>query len=193
VTGNLSGGPFVGTSGGEVAVEPFEGFREFVAVRSGEFFRLAYLLSGDHHTAEDLVQSALGKAAARWPRVAGYARPDAYVRRILVNEYISLWRRRRRITEDPVQDVPEGATGRDEAEAVVRRVLLQRALRRLTVRQRTVVVLRFYQDLSEADTAAEMGCSVGNVKRLCHHALGRLRALAPEMAELLHDRLEVTA
>jgi RNA polymerase sigma factor (sigma-70 family) len=125
--------------------------------------------------------------------VVGYARPDAYVRRILVNEYISLWRRRRRIAEDPVEDVPQAATGRDEAETVVRRVLLHRALRRLTVRQRTVVVLRFYQDLSEADTAAEMACSVGNVKRLCHHALARMRALTPELAELLYDRLEATA
>jgi RNA polymerase sigma-70 factor (sigma-E family) len=174
-------------------VEAFEGFREFVAARSGEYFRLAYLLTGDHHRAEDLVQTAFGKAAARWPRVVRYDRPDAYVRRILVNEYISLWRRRRRVAEDPVGDVPDRPARGDEAEAAVRRVLLRRALARLTVRQRTVVVLRIYQDLSEADTAAEMGCSVGNVKRLLHQALARLRALAPEMADLLHDRVEVTA
>jgi RNA polymerase sigma-70 factor (sigma-E family) len=173
-------------------VEPFEGFREFVAARSGEFFRLAYLLTGDHHGAEDLVQIAFGKAAARWPKVVRYDRPDAYVRRILVNEYISLWRRRRRIAEDPVQDVPD-TPGGDEAEAAVRRLLLRRALGRLTVRQRTVVVLRIYQDLSEADTATEMGCSVGNVKRLLHQALARLRTLAPEMADLLPERVEVTA
>lgn len=173
-------------------MDGFEGFREFVAGYGGRLSRFAYLLTGDHHAAEDLMQSALAKAVARWRKVARYERPEAYVRRLMVNEHISGWRRRQRLVEHPVERVPELAAS-DRSEETVRKVLLERALAQLTARQRAVVVLRFYHDLSEAEVAAELGCSVGTVKSQNHHALARLREVAPELAELLRTGAEVSA
>ena len=150
-----------------------EGFAEFVAARQLALSRLAYLLTGDHHAAQDLMQSALVRLAGHWRRVAAGGDPEAYLRRIMVNERNTWWRRR---PPEPVQAVPDRA-GRDEASDAAARTSLVTALRALPPRQRAVVVLRFYADLSEAETARTMGCSVGTVKSQTHVALSRLRQL----------------
>jgi RNA polymerase sigma-70 factor (sigma-E family) len=143
-----------------VLVTPFEGFDEFVRTRTGPLSRTAYLLTGDHHLAQDLVQVALTRLASRWPQLRDGV-PEAYARRIMVNEFTS-WRRRRRYHEKPTDKVNDAA-GPDLATVAVRRLVLHRALARLAPRQRAVLVLRFYEDLSEADTAQMLGCSVGTV------------------------------
>lgn len=161
-----------------------DGFREFAEARLGRLSRVAYLLTGDHHAAEDLLQSALEKVASRWKRVSAMGSPDAYVRRVLYHEHVSIWRRTRlEISTDAPPDV---LTGQDEGESAVRRIVLRRALSRLTPRQRAVVVLRFFEDLSVGEAAAALGCSEGTVKSQTAHALMRLRQLAPELADLAH-------
>lgn len=168
-----------------------EGFRDFVRARLAGLSRIAYLLTGDHHAAEDLVQGALVKVAARWARVSATDNPDAYVRKVLYHEHVSAWRRRRHVLEQSTAQPPERPGLRDEADDAIRRLLLQRALAKLTRRQRAVIVLRFFEDMSEADAAAVLGVSTGTVKSQTHHALGRLRALAPELAGLINDLPEV--
>jgi RNA polymerase sigma-70 factor (sigma-E family) len=171
-------------------VDPYQGFNEYVVARTAALSRMAYLLTADHHLAEDLLQVALTRLASRWPEVR-HGSPDAYVRRILVNELIS-WRRRRTFHEKPADfhaEPPAVAEG-DRTNAVVRRVLVGRALAQLAPRQRAVLVLRYYEDLSEAETAELLGCAIGTVKSQTHHALARLRELAPELAELLTDASE---
>ncbi|MDQ7905003.1 SigE family RNA polymerase sigma factor [Phytohabitans sp. ZYX-F-186] len=172
-------------------MEDRDGFQEFVRARLMSLSRVAYLLAGDHNAAEDLVQSTLMKVALRWHQVREAADPDAYVRRILYNERISAWRRRGRGAEVLTDTPPERPSTVDEAEAVARRLMLRRALARLTARQRATIVLRFFEDLSPAEAAEVLGCSVNAVKSQTHHAVGRLRALAPELAELLERSTEV--
>ncbi|GIG89106.1 SigE family RNA polymerase sigma factor [Plantactinospora endophytica] len=167
------------------------GFREFVEARLVRLSRVAYLLTGRHHDAEDLLQAALVKVAARWRRVAATGDPEAYVRRVMYNERILSWRRWRRQVVQPAEGVPEMGPTADGADGVVSRILLERALARLTWRQRAVLVLRFFEDLSVAETAAVLGCSIGTVKSQTSHALGRLRTLAPELAELMTEPMEV--
>jgi RNA polymerase sigma-70 factor (sigma-E family) len=151
-------------------------FAEFVAARSGALLRTAYLLTGDHHEAEDLVQTALIKVVPRWGRLR---EPEPYVRRVLVNESISRWRRRRwrETTVPEVHDAP--VAGRD----VDQQLVLRQALARLAPRQRAVVVLRYFDDLTEAQTAGALGISVGTVKSQSRDALARLRELVPDLAE----------
>lgn len=172
-------------------MEDGDGFQEFVRARLTALSRIAYLLAGDHHGAEDLVQSTLMKVALRWRQVRETADPEAYVRRILYNERISAWRRRGRGGEVVTDAPPERPSTVDESESVLRRMMLQRALARLTPRQRATIVLRFFEDHSAAQAAEVLGCSVGAVKSQTHHALGRLRAVAPELAELLDQSTEV--
>ncbi len=144
-------------------------FEEFVAVCSGRLLRTAYLLTRDAALAEDLLQTALTKAWFAWHRLD--EQPEPYVRRILVNTYATWWRRKWR-GERPTERLPErpGAEGAPED-----RHDLWVALGRLPRRQRAVVVLRFFDDLSEADTADALGCSVGTVKSQTSKALARLR------------------
>ncbi|WP_234359541.1 MULTISPECIES: SigE family RNA polymerase sigma factor [unclassified Plantactinospora] len=168
------------------------GFREFVEARLVRLSRVAYLLTGRHHDAEDLLQAALVKVAARWRRVAATGDPEAYVRRVMYNERILSWRRWRRQVVQPAEGVPEIGPAGDAADGVVSRLLLERALARLTWRQRAVLVLRFFEDLSVAETAAVLGCSTGTVKSQTSHALGRLRTLAPELADLMSGPMEVS-
>jgi RNA polymerase sigma-70 factor (sigma-E family) len=168
-----------------------EEFPEFVRSRLATLSRIAYLLTNDHHAAEDLLQSALVKVAARWSRVRAADDPVAYIRKILYHEHVSAWRSRRRElrpAEDGAVLVP---AGRDEASEVVARVVLQAALAKLTPRQRAVIVLRYFEDLSERATAEALGCSIGTVKSQTSHALGRLRLLAPELAGPIHAQMEV--
>ena len=157
-------------------------FTRWASERQQALLRTAVLLCGDHHRAEDLVQDALTKVAVRWSRLRDQ-RPEAYARQVMVRTNISWWRKQRR---EVVLDVREG-TSAGPGPSVDRRLLLDRALAGLTPRQRTTVVLRFYDDLSERDTAELMGVSLGTVKSQTHAALARLRAAAPELAELLED------
>ncbi len=150
-------------------------FEDFVIARRAELLRTAYLLTGSHHDAEDLVQVALLRVVPTWHRIADH--PEPYVRKVLARESINRWRRRR-WREVPTAAVPDGTesgalapTGEEED--------LRRALLLLSPRQRAVVVLRYYEDLTERETAARLGIGVGTVKSHAREALGRLRALVP--------------
>ncbi len=164
--------------------DPAVSFTRWASERQQALLRTAVLLCGDHHRAEDLVQDALTKVAVRWSRLRDQ-NPDAYARQVMVRTNISWWRKHRR---EVVLDVQEGrADPAAPTTAVDRRLLLDHALARLTPRQRATVVLRFYDDLSERDTAEALGVSTGTVKSQTHAALARLRAAAPELADLLED------
>ncbi|MFJ9816453.1 SigE family RNA polymerase sigma factor [Streptomyces sp. NPDC101151] len=159
-----------------------ESFREFVAGRSSALLRTAVLLTGgDRHAAEDLLQNALVKAAGRWQRID---EPEAYVRRVLYRQQISRWRLKWRRKEITVAELPEAAAASDASGTAELRLVLRTALSRLTARQRTVLVLRYFEDLPEADVARMLGCSVGTVRSTTHRSLARLRTLAPELASL---------
>lgn len=142
-------------------------FEEFVIARRDALLRTAYLLTGDPHDAEDLVQSALVKVVPKWRRIQDH--PEPYVRKVLARESVSRWRRRRwrEVTTDTV---PE-AMHHDSTE----RIGLLEDLRRLSPQQRAVLVLRYLDDLTEADTADALGISVGSVKSHARAALARLR------------------
>ena len=145
-------------------------FEEFVVARRGALLRTAYLLTGNHHDAEDLVQSALVKVVPRWSRIE--ERPEAYVRQVLARESVNRWRSRRwrEIATDVVPEVASHGSADD-----VDRIALLEDLRRLSPRQRAVLVLRYFDDLTEAETAAALNISVGTVKSHARDALTRLR------------------
>lgn len=151
-----------------------EAFSEFASARSGSLFRTAYLVVGDYQLAQDLVQESLVKTYLAWPRLRDVTKAEAYTRRVIVTTCVS-WRRRRSFSERPANEVPDPGVidpttllpGRDE---------LWAAVRQLSPRQRAAVVLRFCEDLSLAQTAELMGCSVGSVKRHTFIGLDKLRA-----------------
>lgn len=148
-------------------------FSEFVAARSASLFRTAYLVIGDHQLAQDLLQDSLVRTYVAWPRLRDPANAEAYTRRTIVRTAVS-WRRRRSFHELAAADLPEGRAA-DETARVGARDELWSALRLLPPRQRATVVLRFCEDLSEAQTATLMDCSVGSVKKQTFLALGKLR------------------
>ncbi len=156
-------------------------FDAFVRERWPSLLRSAVLLTGDRHAAEDLVQEALVRAAQHWRRVDP-ATADAYVRRILYTRSVDAWRWRRRQPDPVGVDDRDVGPGADHAALADSRLTLEEALRRLTPRQRAVLVLRFYEDRSETRTAEVLGCSPNTVKSQTRHALQRLRELAPELA-----------
>ncbi|MEU9337511.1 SigE family RNA polymerase sigma factor [Streptomyces sp. NPDC048290] len=165
-----------------------ESFRQFVAGRSTALLRCAVLLTGgDRHAAEDLLQNALIKAAGRWQRID---EPEAYVRQILYRQQISRWRLKWPRRELTVAEPPDehDTHGDDAVTAAELRLLIRDALARLTPRQRTVLVLRYFEDLPEAEVARVLGCSVGTVRSTTHRSLERLRAYSPELAALAADR-----
>ncbi len=132
------------------------------------------------------MQTALTEAALRWRRLDADGHPEAYVRRVIYTRFVSGWRRHRVIREVSMAEVqPASGSGGDFAETVDVRVALQRALAALAPRQRACVVLRYYEDRSEAETAALLDCSIGTVKSQTHDAVRRLRAMAPELKDLL--------
>jgi RNA polymerase sigma-70 factor (sigma-E family) len=156
-------------------------FREFVVARSASLMRLASLLAGgDQHAAEDLLQIALAKTAARWSKVD---HPESYVRRVMYHQQVSSWRFTWRRREIQVADLPDQVRT-DDASAVDLKIIVRGALARLAPRQRAVLVLRFFEDLPEAEVAALLGCSVGTVRSTTHRSLARLRELAPELRDL---------
>ncbi|WP_341926145.1 SigE family RNA polymerase sigma factor [Nocardioides psychrotolerans] len=152
-------------------------FEEFVVARRAALLRTAYLLTGDLDDAEDLLQVALAKCYPRWRRLAD--RPEPYVRRVLARESINRWRGRRwretlgAVPSDPVD-------GRHDPDAHDRRLELAAALGQLSPRQRAVLVLRYFDDLTERETAQLLGISVGTVKSHARDALARLRVLLPD-------------
>lgn len=154
-------------------------FAAYVRARQHHLLRSAYLVCGDVQRAEDLLQGAFEKLALRWDKV-GRDQPDAFVRRILYRDAISAWRhtRRERLAVTPPEPRGHGV-GDDRVEA---RIDLERAMAQLTPKQRAVLVLRFFEDRTEADTAEVLGVSVGTVKSQTHVALSRLRTLVPALA-----------
>lgn len=151
-------------------------FRVFVQGIAASLHRTAYLLCGDWHLADDLVQEALAKAYSHWRKVQRADSPSAYVRRILINESRRSWRRNRNITLHPDADTAD-LTVADMSDGVVNRAELLQALRSLTARQQATVVLRFLEGLSERETAAAMGCSEGTVKSQTSRALIKLKSV----------------
>jgi RNA polymerase sigma-70 factor (sigma-E family) len=160
-------------------------FSEFMRARWSTLYRTAYLLAGSRHEAEDLLQEALAKTCVRWRGIRDKQAADAYVRRIMVHDAGRRWRRNRR--EPATGDVPDpghdgGFGGRDD------HLDLWSQIRTLPPRMRAVLVLRYYEDLSEADTARELGCSVGAVKSQAHHAIKRLRSALGDPAAAVLGR-----
>jgi RNA polymerase sigma-70 factor (sigma-E family) len=153
-------------------------FDQFVAARSRALLRTAYLLTHDHALAEDLLQTALTKAWFAWKRIDG--EPEPYVRKILVNTYASWWRRRWN-GEQPTETLPESGV-EDPSEPTD----LWTAMERLPRRMRAVVVLRYFEDLTEVQTADVLGCSVGTVKSQTSKALAKLR-IDPALASSLEE------
>lgn len=161
-----------------------EEFREFMRGRWPAMVRLAYGLTGDLGHAEDVAQGAFARAYASWERVMRTGDPDAYVRRIVINENNSRFRKRR-VAERLVDAVPE-PPGQSHVDPLSDSEALLKALRRLGPRQRAVIVLRFWMDMSEAETAAALNCSVGTVKSQASRALAALRG----SAELMEGELQ---
>jgi RNA polymerase sigma-70 factor (sigma-E family) len=159
----------------DVEAQAREDFRSYVAGRSPALLRTAYALTGNRADAEDLLQAALAKTYLSWDRIREREAVDGYVRRVMVNTRTSWWRRKR-MDERPAEELPERAGGRDATADLDLHDALWRALSELPKRQRAMVVLRYYEDLSEAETAAVMGVSVGTVKSATSRALATLRA-----------------
>jgi len=148
-----------------------EGFAEFVVARQGALLRTAYLLTGHAHDAEDRVQTTLVRGVPQWRRIAD--NPEPYVRRVIVNAAISRARRRAVLSIVPMHSPPERPARANDPDLVH---VLMEALRALPPRQRAVVVLRYWEDLSETQTAEVLGCSVGTVKSQASKAMAKLRS-----------------
>jgi RNA polymerase sigma-70 factor (sigma-E family) len=157
-------------------------FTAFVMGYQGKMVRLAELLAGDRDRAEDLAQDGFAKAYAAWNRIRD-GDPAAYVRRCIINANTDWWRRRSQY-EQPTLKVPEDFVQVDLAAAAAARDLVLRALAKLTSRERAVLALRFYLDLSELQIAQELGISPGTVKSAASRALAKLRADAELRSEV---------
>jgi RNA polymerase sigma-70 factor (sigma-E family) len=147
-------------------------FAEFVGARWPALYRLAYLLTASPTGADDLLQTSMEKAYVRWSRIGGMEYVEAYVRRIIANTYVS-GRRRAWVDEEPYERLPESASSAEGA--LLDRALLWPLVCALPARQRAVIVLRYYEDLSEADIAATLGCAPGTVKSQSAAAMRSLR------------------
>ncbi|MFP5372271.1 MAG: SigE family RNA polymerase sigma factor [Actinomycetes bacterium] len=150
-------------------------FTDFVADHGGQLLRTACLVTGDAHLAEDLLQTALAKAYGSWDKVRRAEHPVAYVRRLMINVHLS-WLRRLTNTERVHETLPDVAGG-DLQSAQAERDEMRQALLRLSPRVRTAVVLRYFDDLSEAETAHVMGCSRSTVNNHVSRGLAALRDL----------------
>jgi RNA polymerase sigma-70 factor (sigma-E family) len=160
---------------GELVSDSADSFDDFVVARGAALLRFAYVLTQDSGRAEDLVQVALMKAHRRWQNAARADQPEAYVRRIIANEFLS-WRRRRSSRELPSRHMPE-QTRPDSANAHAERDQMWRTLAGLPPRQRAVLVLRYYEDLTDAQIADLLGCALGTVRSSATRALATLRSL----------------
>jgi RNA polymerase sigma-70 factor (sigma-E family) len=166
--------PTLGGAGDAVNARDREQFEEFMTSRWPGLVRLAFGLTGDRWLAEDLAQTALASAYASWWRVRRADDPDAYVRRILINASKGRFRRRR-VSERPAATAQEAAVS-DPTASVDERSALLGALQELPPRQRAVVVLRYWEDLTDAQTGALLGCSASTVRSQAARALAKLRA-----------------
>jgi RNA polymerase sigma-70 factor (sigma-E family) len=167
-------------------------FAEFVAARSPALHRAAYLMVGERQLAQDLLQEALTKTYVAWPRLRDPSKAEAYTRKAITTTAISWYRRKSWQGERPAETLPEGAAaGHDDA--VTQREWLWAALQELPPRQRAAIVLRFYEDLTEAQTAAAMDCAVGTVKSQVSAGLTKLRAqLGDRFGDQAQDLLPAT-
>jgi RNA polymerase sigma-70 factor (sigma-E family) len=158
-------------------------FEEFVGASSARLFTMALLLTGRQRAdAEDLLQGVLERAYRHWRRICRNGDPEPYVRQMLVHASVDRWRQRRRHREQSLATAATPAAG-DQASEIADRDLLLRALGALPAGQRAVLVLRYFCDLSEAQTAATLGCSVGSVKKQAARALASMRASVGPAAE----------
>jgi RNA polymerase sigma-70 factor (sigma-E family) len=190
--GNLfcGGGPSIGTTREEPILaarkQSQQEFDAFVEASAGRLVRAAYLVVGDLAEAEDLSQEALAKVARRWPRVRRMASPYGYARRVLFHLALEA-HRRRRLRPTPVAVLPDVAVEGD-AEHVVAREVIANAIPSLPPRQRATLVLRYWEQLTEAETAEVLGCSIGTVKSQTSKALGRLREVLVEPPQTVYSR-----
>ncbi len=174
-------GPGGGASAPSALLADDRGFREYVTKRRRSLLRTAYLLTGNRADAEDLVQAALAKTFLAWGRIEDLGALDGYVRKAMVNTHISWWRRRR-LDEYPTDEIPDRAVA-DHAGDSDLQDTLRRAIDRLPQRMRAAVMLRYYEDMTEAEVADALGVSLGTVKSTVSRAVAKLRI----DAELLAD------
>ena len=160
-------------------------YAHFVRTRTHALLRSAYLLTGDQHLAEDLVQEALARTHRAWPRLDRAENAEAYARKVMYHAQVSVWRRPKVAEVLPADFEPDHRRGADDpADAAVERLVLRRALLTLSAKQRAVVVLRFFEDHTEAEAAQMLGVSVSTVKTQTGRALDRLRTLLPDLRVL---------
>jgi RNA polymerase sigma-70 factor (sigma-E family) len=157
-------------------------FEDRVATSGAALLRLAVMLAGEPHLAEDLVQSTLVRAFRKWRQVAAAAHPEAYLKAMVVNEFLS-WRRRRASQELPAAVVGDGPTGEDVGGAQAARAVCWELLGDLPRQQRAVLVLRYYEDLPDEEIARVLGCGTSTVRSNAARALARLRQVVPAMDE----------
>jgi RNA polymerase sigma-70 factor (sigma-E family) len=164
-------------------------YADFVRSRTHALLRSAFLLTGDQHLAEDLVQEALARTHRAWARLERAGNAEAYTRKVMYHAQVSVWRRPK-VAEALPGELPDRPAGRgdDPAEAVGVRISLQRALLQLSAKQRAVIVLRFFEDHTEVEAAQMLGVSVSTVKTQCARALVRLRTLVPDLRLQEADR-----
>jgi RNA polymerase sigma-70 factor (sigma-E family) len=164
-----------------VSKSQHEEFREYVSARGPALLRAAMVLTSDRAEAEDLLQAALAKTYLAWGRIKDRAAMDGYVRRAMVNTQISWWRRRK-LEIYPTDELPDQPVD-DHTRRSEMRDVLGRALDKLPKRQRLAVMLRYYEDMPEAEIAEVLGVSVGTVKSTVSRAMAKLRV----DTELEHD------
>jgi RNA polymerase sigma-70 factor (sigma-E family) len=155
-------------------------FEEYVRARGPALLRFARAITGNAHAAEDLVQEALGRAYPRWDRIVRQDQPDVYLRRAVINIHVSWWRRRtnREVPSDTatvVDQLPSTGRGADPGDATTERDAAWQEVRRLPVRQRTVIILRYYEDLDDVVISQILGCSTTTVRTHARRALTALR------------------
>ena len=159
------------------------GFAEFVEGRQRTLQRTAWLLTGDWALAEDLVQTALSRVWPRWERITRRDDPEIYVRKVMLNTWLT-WRRRKWRAEHATESLPDSPAPGDLATEVAARAAISEALAALTDRQRTVLVLRIFDDLTEVQVAQVLDCAVGTVKSTMAQSLAKLRD-EPALTELM--------
>jgi RNA polymerase sigma-70 factor (sigma-E family) len=169
--------------GKDAAMVEADGFAEFVVARERALQRTAWLLTGDWALAEDLVQTALARAWPRWERIRRRDNPEVYVRKVMVNTWLS-WSRRKWRREQAFGLVPDRPAPGDHATETSVRLVVRQALAALTHRQRVVLVMRVFDDMSEADVAQALGLAVGTVKSTTAQALAKLRQ-DPRLADVM--------
>lgn len=153
-------------------------FDDFVNTHGPSLLRFAYLLTGDAHQAEDIVQEALARAHLHWRQIDNYEVPQGYVRKVVLRQYLS-WRRRRSSSEIAVAAVPDRADGQDVADRIADRQHLSVLIAGLPKMQRAVIVLRYFEDRGDEDIAQLLGCAPATVRSHAARGLNRLRAAMP--------------